>query len=300
MQNFHKVIIIGAGPIGLYFASECEKSHLDYLILEGSNVAGGQIAHLYPEKEVVDLPNIKSIIAKDYITSLLNKIDQKRLMFNANVIDIKNGDLIEILTEKVHYFCEKLVIATGLGFSKPRPLGIEGEDGCMNIRYSLRNYEFLKDKNVAIFGGGDSALDWARALSKISKGIHLIHRRDEFRGNPETIKDCKDLIVHKPFVPYSLNCDGVFAKSVTIKKVSDTEEEYLEIPVDYIFVNFGNVACQSKFPFDMDGSFLKVDSNLQITKNIFAIGDVAQYENKTRRMAPGINEANIVFKQIID
>lgn len=169
----------------------------------------------------------------------------------------------------------------------------------MNIRYSLRNYEFLKDKNVAIFGGGDSALDWAKTLSKISKGIHLIHRREEFRGNPETIKDCVDLHVHKPYIPYSINSEGVFAKSVTIKKVSETEEEFVEIPVDYIFVNFGNVASQSKFPFEMIGSFLKVDGNLKVADNIFAIGDVAQYENKTRRMAPGNKEADIVFKQII-
>lgn len=299
MQNFHKVIIIGAGPVGLYFASKCEKAGLDYLVLEGSNVAGGQISHLYPEKEIVDIKGIDSIIAKDYISLLLSKINEKRISYNANVIDIKNGDIIEISTEKVHYFCEKLIIATGLGSSKPRPLGIEGEDGCMNIRYSLRNYEFLKDKKVAIFGGGDSALDWAKLLSGISKDIHLIHRREEFRGNPETIKDCKDLHVHKPYVPYSINSEGVFAKSVVIKKVSETEEEFVEIPVDYIFVNFGNVASQSKFPFEMMGSFLIVDENLKVANNIFAIGDVSQHEQKTRRIAPGNLEADKVFEQII-
>ena len=298
MQNFHKIIIVGAGPVGLYFAAKCEKAGLDYLVLEASNIAGGQISHLYPEKEVTDLPEFKSIIAKDYVGNLLSKINPKRISYNANVLDIKNDEKIQISTEKVHYFCEKLVIATGLGLSKPRPLGIEGEDGCINIRYSLRDYEFLRGKNVAIFGGGDSALDWAKTLSKISDGIHLIHRRDEFRGNPETIKDCKNLHVHKPYIPYSINMEDVVAKSVVIKKVSDTEE-LVEIPVDYIFVNFGNVASPSKFPFKMQGSFLLVNKNLEIEKNIFAIGDVAQYENKTRRMAPGNEEADLVFKQII-
>lgn len=298
MQNFHKIIIIGAGPVGLYFASKCEKAGLDYLILEGSNIPGGQLSHLYPEKEVVDIPGIDSILAKDYIALLLTKISDKKITYNASVVDIKNGDFVEVFTEKVHYFCEKLIIATGLGSSKPRPLGIEGEDGCMNIRYSLRNYEFLKDKNVAIFGGGDSALDWAKMLSKISNGIHLIHRRDEFRGNPETIKDCNNLHVHKPYVPYALNIEGVYAKSVVIKKVSETEETFEEIPVDYVFVNFGNVASQSKFPFKMVGAFLLVDDNLQLEKNIYAIGDVAQYENKKRRMAPGNLEADKVFKLI--
>lgn len=300
MENFHKVIIIGAGPVGLYFASKCEKAGLDYFILESTHRVGGQITRLYPEKEVVDLPGISSIIAKDYIALLTEKINLKNVGFEETVKDIKNGEIIEISTEKTQYFCEKLVIATGLGASVPRPLGLEHEHDCKNVCYSLTDYEFLRGKNVAIFGGGDSALDWSRTLSKISDGVHLIHRRDEFRGNPETIKDCKNLHVHKPYVPHALNINGDVATSVVIKKVSDTEEEFVEIPVDFVFVNFGNIASQSTFPFEMQGSFLLVNDKLEIAKNIYAIGDVAQYEKKTRRMAPGNKEADLVFEEIND
>ena len=292
-----KVIIIGAGPIGLYFASLCEERGINYLILEGSNQVGGQISHLYPEKEVVDLPNIKSIKAIDYIRLLEGKINPKNIVFEANVESIKKGENIEVSAGKSTYFCEKLVIAAGLGASVPRPLGVEHENEVSNIIYSVHDFSHLRDKRVAIFGGGDSALDWAKEISAISDNVHLIHRRLEFRGNPETIKDCKNLAVHLPFVPGSIEVKDGKAVSVTINKV-DEEGKSLTIPVDYIFVNYGNIAKQSDFPFEKDGLFLKVNENNEIEKNIFAIGDICAYENKTRRMAPGINEANKVIKLI--
>ena len=292
-----KVIIIGAGPTGLYFASLCEEKGINYLILEGSNQVGGQISHLYPEKEVVDLPNIESIKAIDYIRLLEKKVNPQNIIFEARVENIKSGEIIEISTAKSTYFAENVVIAAGLGASVPRPLGVEHENEVSNIIYSLHDFSHLKDKKVAIFGGGDSALDWAKEISAISDHVHLIHRRLEFRGNPETIKDCKNLAVHLPFVPGSIEVKDGKAISVTINKV-DEEGKTLTIPVDYIFVNYGNVAKQSDFPFEKEGLFIKVNENCQIEKNIYAIGDICAYENKTRRMAPGILEANKVIKLI--
>ena len=292
-----KVIIIGAGPIGLYFASLCEEKGVDYLVLEGSNKVGGQISHLYPEKEVVDLPNIPSIKAIDYIRLLEKKVNPQNIIFEERVENIKSGKIIEISTAKSTYFAEKLIIAAGLGGSVPRPLGVEHENEVSNIIYSVHNFEYLRDKKVAVFGGGDSALDWAKEISAISDHVHLIHRRMEFRGNPDTIKDCKNLAIHLPYVPGTIEVKDGKAISVTINKV-DEEGKTLTIPVDYIFVNYGNVAKQSNFPFEKEGLFLKVNENCEIEKNIFAIGDICAYENKTRRMAPGIIEANKVIKLI--
>ena len=296
MENLHRVIIIGAGPIGLFFASKCEEAGIDYLVLEGSDSVGGQLTRLYPEKEIVDLPGIESIKSADYIELLKSKIDLKKVILDERVSSIKNGAKIEISTGKTVYFAEKLIIATGLGASVPRPLGVEHESECDNVIYSVKTFDHFKDKKVAIFGGGDSALDWAKAISSISNNVHLIHRRLEFRGNPETIKDCHTLILHLPFVPSSIEVKDGKAVSITIKKVD--EEKFETIPVDYIFVNYGNIASLSSFPFKMENAFLCVDKDNRVEGNVFAIGDVCQYENKTRRIAPGINEANKVFDLI--
>lgn len=296
MENFHKVIVIGAGPAGLYFASKCEEKGIDYLVLEGSEEIGGQITRLYPEKDIVDIPGIECIKAKDYIALLKSKIDPKNIVLNAQVTNIKNGDKIQLFAGKTAYFCEFLVIATGLGASVPRPLGVEHEGECDNIIYSVKTFDHFKDKRVAIFGGGDSALDWAKAISSLSDNVHLIHRRLEFRGNPETIKDCHTLILHLPYVPQSIEVKDGKAVSVTIKKV-DTEE-LVKIDVDYIFVNYGNIASFTSFPFKMEGSFLPVDNSFKVEGNVFAIGDVCAYENKTRRIAPSIKEADKVLEII--
>lgn len=298
MQTFHKIIIVGAGPIGLYFANLCEKANLDYLLIEGSNDVGGQITRLYPEKEITDIPGIKSIKAKEYIKQLEAGISKAKIMFSEHILDVKQGKLVELKTKNGIFTCEKLVLATGLGITVPRPLGVEHESEVDNIIYNLNDFSFLKNKKIAIFGGGDSALDWAKQLSELSDDVHLIHRRLEFRGNPETIKNCKNLKVHLPYIPQKINIEGNKAVSVTINEVST--EKTLEIPVDFIFVNFGNIPSQSTFPFKMTGTFLDVDKNNKVAENIFAIGDVSNYENKTRRIAPGINEANKVFKLIND
>ena len=296
MKNSYKVIIIGAGPIGLYFASKCEEAQINYLVLEGSDSVGGQLTRLYPEKDIVDIPGIECIKAKDYIALLWSKISRNKVVLEAHVSNIKVSDKIEISTGKTIYFCEKLVIATGLGASVPRPLGVEHENECDNIIYSVKSFDHFKDKKVAIFGGGDSALDWAKAISAISDNVHLIHRRTEFRGNPDTIKDCHNLKIHLPYVPSYIEYKDGKATSVIIKKVDEDKLE--KIDVDYIFVNYGNIASFSSFPFKMEGSFLVVDEQNKVAENVFALGDVCQYENKTRRIAPGLKEADKVFKLI--
>jgi len=292
-----EVIIIGAGPAGLYFANLCEKAHMDYLLIDASNEVGGQITHLYPEKEIVDIPGIKSIISKDYISLLAKGIDKNKILLNKKVEKIENNVVFAgDFSAKAKY----IVLAVGLGFSSPRPLGVENENKCENILYHLKKFDFLKNKKVAIFGGGDSALDWAKEISKISDNVHLIHRRTEFRGNPETIKDCSNLSIHLPYIPYSIEYKDNHATRVVIKEVrQEGEPEHLEkIDVDYILVNYGNVASNCDFGFDKQGLFVKVDEDCRIKDNIFAIGDICDYENKKRRIAPSIVECEKVFKII--
>ncbi|MCR5332806.1 MAG: NAD(P)/FAD-dependent oxidoreductase [Bacilli bacterium] len=286
-----KHIIIGGGPIGLYLASKLD----NYLLLEASNELGGQITHLYPEKEIVDIKGIDSIKAKDYISLLISKIDLKNVHLNEKVIGIENN---KVITSKGEYFADNIFIVTGLGFSSPRKLGIENEEKCKNILYSLADFKFLKDKKVAIFGGGDSALDWAKEISALSDNVSLIHRRTEFRGNPDTIKGCKNLKLYLPYVPYSLKYEGDICKSITIKKVSEALEEFIELDVDFVLVNYGQIAEQNNFPFEKEGAFLKVNEKFEVAPHVYALGDGSTYENKKRRIAPGNEEVDKLLKLI--
>lgn len=293
------VIIVGAGPIGLYLASLFEKANKSYLLLEASDHVGGQLVNLYPEKDIVDIPGINCIKAKDYIALVSSKVNFDHVLLNQNVLSIEEINNEVITKTKDNEFHSKyVVISVGLGFSKPRPLGVNNEEEAKNILYSLKDFTFLKNKSVAIFGGGDSALDWAKAISELSDDTHLIHRRLEFRGNPETIKNSHNLKVHLPYVPKEIDFKDGMAKSVTISKVisEGEKEEEIVIPVDYILVNYGNVPTNTPFNLDYDGNFIKVDENLRSKGNIYVIGDACSYENKKRRIAPGNNEADKLFK----
>ena len=234
--------------------------NIDYTIFEADSVIGGQLTHLYPEKIIYNIPGIESIKSADYIALLASNIDSSKI-----ILGTKISSLDELKTSY-----DKIIIATGIGECQPRKLGLENEEK-YNVLYSLKDYDFLKNKKVIIFGGGDSALDWAKQLSDTSD-VTLVHRRDEFRGNAETIKDC-NIKIYLSYVPESLTENKIKIKSV--KSDHDIELDY-----DYILVNFGQIVTKTEF-----------DS----LNNVYYIGD----STGTRTIADGIKQANETFMKVI-
>ncbi len=295
----HKVIIIGGGPIGLFLATQLEKNKVDYLLLEASDYLGGQITELYPKKEIVDIDAYDSIISSDYIKTLTDNISLENVRLNEMVMNVKEEkDGVTLKTKNGNeYKAEKIVVAIGLGFPKPRPLGVPNEEKYSNILYSLKDFTFLTNKKVAIFGGGDSALDWAKEISRISKDVSLIHRRDEFRGDADTIKGISHLKLYLSYVPLNLIEKDNKCLGVTIKKV--TSDETIDLHVDYILVNFGNIPTIVDLGLPKEGFGFKVNENYQISDRVYVIGDVAIYENKKKRIQQGNNEALHVLKNLL-
>lgn len=289
--------IIGGGPIGLYFATLCEKQHLDYAIFEASKTFGGQLTGLYPEKAIEDIPGIENIHAKDYIATLLSQLNPSKLHAGEKVLALNSDSKsISIQTSLKKYGVKYLIIATGLGFYQPRKMGVEHEDEFPNILYSLNDYRFLTNKRVVIFGGGDSALDWAKNICQVSNFVTLVHRRTEFRGNADTIKKCSNIHLFLPYIPFSLIRKESALYGIRIKEVD--KDNYVDLPCDYILVNYGNVPHQSEFPLRTSNSSILVDEKNMCEKRIYCIGDACTYDGKIKRIYPGLKEAEKVFAEL--
>ena len=256
-----EVAIIGAGPIGLYFANLCEANNIDYKIFEADTFIGGQLTHLYPEKIIYNIPGIPEITAADYIADLSSRLSTNKIILGSKI------NAIEELKQAYNY----VIVATGIGECTPRKLELENEDK-YNILYYLHDYSFLKNKKVIIFGGGNSALDWAKQLSAICE-VSLVHRRDEFRGNADTIKGC-DLHLFLSYIPKCLSENVVTLQSVKT-------DEAIDLNYDYILVNFGQLVNKTTF---------------EAADNIYYIGDVTG----SKTIAEGIEAADNLFKQLFE
>jgi thioredoxin reductase (NADPH) len=254
-----EVAIIGAGPIGLYFAGLCEKNKINYKLFEADSFIGGQLTHLYPEKVIYNIPGVEAITAADYIAYLSSKIDSSKIVLGKKI------NAIEELKQAYTH----VITATGIGEWTPRKLRLSGEENC-NVLYHLTDASALKGKKVIVFGGGNSALDWASQLSKASK-VSLVHRRDEFRGDAATIENC-DLDLYLSYIPEALT-----PITVTLKSVKTSE--LIELDYDYILVNFGHLINKTQF----------LDSD-----NVYYIGD----STNSKTLAEGINQAEELFNKL--
>ena len=291
------VVIIGAGPIGLNAALKLSELNKKVLLIEAEDFLGGQLTRLYPEKEIVDIVGIPSIKAKDYIASLVNKVENDKNITTKLKEKVLSIDEHTVTTNKDKYEATYIIVAIGLGTTTPRPMGLEGENECKNILYSLQDLSTLKNKEVLVLGGGDSALDWTKEISRISDHVTIIHRRKEFRGDFNTIKDIKNVIVKTPFIPVKIIKNGALLEALTIKNVETNEEETLK--ANFVFVNYGNIPMVNTFHFPSMNNGLTVDNNFKVNDYTFAIGDIARYENKKNRIQPGLNELNHILDLIM-
>jgi len=293
------VIIVGSGPIGLNLAAKLAKLKLNVLILEQSDSVGGQITSLYPEKTIYDIPGIKCIKGKDYVNGLFKLVSKNgaKPMLNEQVISFDSSfSGVTIQTKSNVFQARFLVLCCGLGYYAPRKLDLQNEDDFSNIHYSLQDPQILKNKNVVILGGGDSAIDWTRELSEIAKNVTIVHRRDEFRGDVTPIRGLSNVSILTPFVPKKLSGDNSRLTSLIIENVETKERR--EIFLDSLLVNFGSLPPQKEnFNLDYDGSFVVTDGTFKTRyNNVFALGDMTTYENKIRRIAPGLEETEALIQ----
>lgn len=193
------ITIIGAGPVGIFAAFQAGMFNLTCNIVDTLDIAGGQCTHLYPEKMIYDIPGHIKITGIELIKNLIEQARpfEPSYYLGQKVAKIKkiSNNHFEIITSKETFQSRSILIATGAGSLEPNkiPLDIALELEGTNIFYSVQSIEKFRDKTVAIFGGGDSAIDWVLNLFGIAKKIYLIHRRDKFTAVPHNVDYIKDL-----------------------------------------------------------------------------------------------------------
>tara|TARA_B100001093_G_scaffold395817_1_gene382762 strand:+ start:646 stop:1662 length:1017 start_codon:yes stop_codon:yes gene_type:complete len=297
------VVIIGAGPVGLFAIHQLGIKGLKSEVIDNLDKPGGQCIELYPDKPIYDIPAVPECSGKSLTENLLEQIKPfgSNLHLNERVQEINevNGFWTIKTNKNKTFSTPNIIIAGGVGSFEPRKLPLkeltkfEGK----SVFYSVTDKNLLKDKKISIFGGGDSALDWALEFSKYSK-VTLIHRRDEFRGAPHTLKELEKLkgegkiFIKTPFQIKSIN-DEKELKSIEIKN-DDNKTEKIE--TDIILGFFGlimQLGPIADWGLNMNKKTIEVNTeNFQTNKpGIFAIGDICSYPGKLKLILSGFHEA---------
>ena len=297
------VIIVGAGPVGLFAVHQLGIKGLNAVVIDNLDKIGGQCIELYPDKPIYDIPGVPECTGKELTDKLLEQIKPFKTEFflNERVDEVRqdNKDEWTVKTNKGNEFLSpNIIIAGGVGSFEPRKLPIKEAEKFEGkyLFYSVKNKDDFQGKNVTIFGGGDSALDWALELSKFSK-INLIHRRNEFRGAPHTLSELKKLEKEgKVLIKTPCQLDAIEGeeniKSITLK-FDDGKVE--KINTDIVLSFFGlimKLGPIAEWGLNMDKKTVQVNSeNFQTNKKgIFAVGDICSYPGKLKLILSGFHE----------
>ena len=301
-------LIIGAGPTGLFTAHQLKIIGLDCEIVDNLDKAGGQCIELYPDKPIYDIPAIPECTGEELTKNLLDQLKPFNINFHLGerVDELKkNESNWEVKTNKGKTFLTpNVIIAGGVGSFEPRrfsPKECEQFED-KSIFYSIKNKKIFEGKTVSIFGGGDSALDWAVELSKNSK-VNLIHRRDEFRGAQATLDKVHELQKSgkiELFTKYQLK---TVKGNGTLESI-DIEHENKEIKnlkSDYVLGFFGLIMQLGPIAnqgLNLNKKTVEVDTEKFETnqKGIYAIGDICNYPGKLKLILSGFHEGALAAR----
>ena len=296
----YDLTIIGGGPIGIYGACYAGMHGLHTKIIDALPQPGGQLAALYPEKYIYDLPGHPQIKAAEMIEMLLTQMNQyqDKIEYVGNTtvqtLEKQENHIFKICTDHECHFSRSVIITAGNGAFKPRMLGVDNEEQLTNVHYFVSDLQAFKGKNVAIFGGGDSAVDWALMLEGVASNVSLIHRRNEFRAHLGSV-DRLQASTTKLLTPYTL--ESVQADNHEVKTLTLLNSETLEkqtIEADEVIVLFGFISSLGpikEWDIDLDKNALSVNRQQQTSvSGIFAAGDACTYEGKIKMITAGFGE----------
>jgi thioredoxin reductase (NADPH) len=299
------VVIIGAGPVGLFAVFECGMVKLKCHVVDALDQVGGQCTALYPEKPIYDIPGHPRIDAADLVEQLKVQAEPFKPVYHLNqqvegVSKMADGWQVTTSIGTV-IECKAVIIAAGVGAFGPNrpPLpGIEQYESKSVFYYVTRREDF-RDKRVVIAGGGDSAVDWAISLAEVAKRVMVVHRRAKFRAAPESearLKALADAGTIELVVPYQLaRLSGNEGKLDTVI-VSTLDGQEKSLQADALLPFFGlamNLGPITQWGLNLERNLIAVEASSCATNlpGVFAIGDIATYPGKLKLILCGFSEA---------
>ena len=307
-MNKTDVLIIGAGPTGLFCAHQLGIIGLQCEIVDNLDKVGGQCIELYPDKPIYDIPAIPECTGEELTNNLLEQIKPFNVKFHLN-------ERVEKLKKSANRWHVKtnggkefdvaaIVIAGGVGSFEPRKFSVkdcEKFEG-RTLFYSIKDKTIFKAKTISIFGGGDSALDWAIELSNTSN-VNLIHRRDGFSGAESSVQKIKDLNDQGKLSLYTkYQMDSVSGnKNIETIKIKHDEGEIKELKSDYILGFFGLIMQLGpilNWGLNINKKTVEVNTENFETNvdGIFAIGDICSYPGKLKLILSGFHEGALAAR----
>lgn len=306
------ILIIGAGPTGLFTVFEAGLLKLRCHIIDALPQPGGQLAELYPKKPIFDIPGFPSVLAGDLVNNLMEQIKQFEPGYTLNEVaqtidKQEDGSFIVTTNKGTKHQAKAICIAGGLGSFEPRKPELENlakyEDH--GVEYFVKKPELFKDKRVVIAGGGDSALDWSIFLTDVASEVTLIHRRNEFRGALDSVEKVQHLKslgkinLITPAEVVALHGENEL-NAITV----DREGEKQIIETDYLIPLFGlspKLGPIADWGLEIEKNAIKVNNALDYQTNIegiYAIGDVNIYPGKLKLILCGFHEATLAVQSI--
>lgn len=301
------IIIIGAGPVGLFAVFEAGLLKLRCHLIDILPQPGGQLTEIYPKKPIYDIPGYPSVLAGDLVQNLLKQIEPFKPGFSLNeraesIERQEDGRWLVTTQRGIKHLAPVIFIAGGLGSFEPRKPPIENIEAFEDhgIEYFVRDPEMYREQRILIAGGGDSALDWTIYLADVAKEVTLIHRRTEFRGALDSVEKVQHL-VEKGQVRLITNAQVTGLQgtdkleSVTI--LHDTEGES-QLPVDHFIPLFGltpKLGPIGDWGLGIDKNAITVNTFDYSTNvpGVFAIGDINTYPGKLKLILCGFHEATL-------
>lgn len=304
------VVVIGAGPCGLFAAFELGLLDLKCQFIDILDRPGGQCAELYPEKPIYDIPGFPVVTGQQLTENLMSQIAPfaPEFHFNrmVNSIDKQEDGSFKLVTDADEVFHAKVVvIAAGGGSFQPKRPPVADIERFENtsVFYSVRKMDDFRNQDVVIVGGGDSALDWTLNLQPIVRSLTLVHRRDAFKAAPASVNKMKELVMEGKInflLGQIAKLDGENGQINHVHLTTDAGD--LSVPATRLLPFFGltmKLGPVADWGLELNDNLIAVDTEKFETSvpGIFAIGDINTYPGKLKLILSGFHEAALMAQR---